>query len=405
MTQTAFTGAGSPTNATLTSSTMYGAFGAASATSLSDTTETDFQMKFRQGTATLANLYAFIGIMTQTNNATLTVRQNTANSTMTTTITASTTGTYTDLTHTVSCADTDLIDYALTTGAGAGNIMLVGLGVQIQTSGQVGTTVAGIGAQAGSTSRFYNFGNSLTQQLEGADSAILLESATLSNLQSVISVNSSTGFTSVLRKNTTGSYANANQSNVVGSSATGLFEDTTHTDSLAATNLYNLNKPAASASATLSAISLKYLGGTSGRAVAQTVSSSGLTSGVTRFTGVFGVMMNSTEAQTQTVMPGVATFSVLSVNLNSNSSTSAMAVVFRNGAVTKNESVTVTASTTGIFQDLTNTDSVAANDKICYQASGSNNSTNTFTTFAALVTTSGAGPSGANQNLMSMGVG
>lgn len=404
MSQTAILGCLGTANYTGTSSTIYGAFSATSATGINDTTEADFQMNFRQGTCTLQNFYLNVGVMTQTQNATSTVDISGTPSAVTTTITASTTGTYTDLTHTASAADTDKVTYSLTTGSGAGNISLTGIGIQCVVSSQATKLLTGIGSQANNTSRFYCFAGNLSAQLEDTNSSFAIESATTSHMQAVIPVNSSTGFTCRFRINTAGTYGNGNQNLVVGSAATGLFEDTTNTDSIASGNLYNFNKPAASASATLTAVGLKYTGGTTGTTSIQAGSNgSGLVSGLTRFLAPSGAAVFQ-SSELQTIMPGTATFSVLSTYLKSNSSTSDMTMVFRNGGVTKNESVTLTGSASGLFQDLTHTDSVAAGDKIAYQCSGANSSTNVWESVTALVATSG-GSTPANSNLLTLGIG
>lgn len=366
MSQKAIIGATGTANYSTASSTIYGAFGATSAPAFSDSTESDFQMNFRCGSVTMQNLRVFVGVNARTTASTITVDDGGA-TLLTATTTASTTGTYSDLTDTVSVADTDKVTYAVATGSGSGNLQITGMTCEIVSTGQAAVQMTGIGSQGLTTARYYAFASTLSGILIGQQNSFALEALTLSNMQSVIPVNGSTGFTCTSMNNgSTGS-----QTNIFGSAATGLVEDTTHTDSISSGHSFEFFKPAASGSATLTACGVKAVGATANTVSVNVSANASIASGATKYVGLYGNYFNTTENQNQTPAPNAGTFSLLAINVPSNSSTSSASVVFRNGAATKNQVVSFTTAT-GLLQDVTNSDSVAAGALVDYQMSGTN---------------------------------
>lgn len=91
-------------------------------------------------------------------------------------------------------------------------------------------------------------------------------------------------------------------------------------------------------------------------------------SGVTRFSPV-GLALNNNTGEPNNQLPILVakTFSGLWLNVTTNSIAATSTVNFRKNANNGNQTVSITASTTGTFEDTVNSDSVVANDLINYQ--------------------------------------
>lgn len=74
------------------------------------------------------------------------------------------------------------------------------------------------------------------------------------------------------------------------------------------------------------------------------------------------IAASTTEANNQTTARTTASFSKMYVNVTSNSRLTNSTLRFRKNGANGNQSVNILASTTGVFMDTTNTDSVAAGD-------------------------------------------
>lgn len=195
-------------------------------------TETPAQVKFR-GACTLSNLY--VNVSTASSSATtVDIRQNGASAALTVSCTGAGTGSFSDLTHSVTVADGDLICYRVAVGTGGG--FVANVSCQLTTAGQVYTSLVGANTQGSNSvpanGNFYSVAGNLgpANTTELASGIVALESATLSNLQLYIAINSQTGaHTLISRKNE----ANGAQTVTVTASTLGLYEDATNSDTLA----------------------------------------------------------------------------------------------------------------------------------------------------------------------------
>jgi hypothetical protein len=75
---------------------------------------------------------------------------------------------------------------------------------------------------------------------------------------------------------------------------------------------------------------------------------------------------DTTENRTQNTMRSAGTFSGMSANMNSNTINAVTTMRFRKNAANGSQTFTIGSSTTGQFQDLVNTDTVAAGDTVDY---------------------------------------
>lgn len=228
---------------------------------------------------------------------------------------------------------------------------------------------------------------------------------TFSKLQVRVGSNTVAGNTTFrVRKNA----AFANQTITVGSSATGLFEDTTNTDVVAVNDLISIEQDPVPMTGVQSIYVFAMLFDTTTpitstvtrMAYTSSAGSTSLTGASTtyylpihgQFTSTGGV--NTTEATIVTVQRFAATFKNLAINVKTNART-ATTVRFRKNTANGLMSITITASGTGIFEDTTNTDSVVDTDTVDYSiTNGTGTSAVTYTMIAVdFVTTTNPGVS------------
>ncbi len=161
---------------------------------------------------------------------TVTLRKNAANGNLTVSVTG--TGTFEDNTHTDSIAANDKVDFSITTGSGSGadNFRLVAM-EQSSTDSTFHSFPFGPNAGFGQTG-YSAFGGQLSSQLGSADAVTkteMLFAGTLQGLSFNVLTNTVNGTTTyTLNKNSIGTSVTAS----AGASATGFFQDTTHSASV-----------------------------------------------------------------------------------------------------------------------------------------------------------------------------
>jgi hypothetical protein len=172
--------------------------------------------------------------------------------------------------------------------------------------------------------------------------------------------------------------ADGNQSVAVTASTSGIYSDTTNTDTVTVGDLVNVSSVPGGSTGTMgisliachfdtgdsSTVSRMVYGCTTGY-------TAGTGSGATSFIPLMGnIVFNSTapnvEGTCQALQRVSGTFRNLSVKLNTNSRAVTDTVVFRKNGADGNMTFPITASTSGVFEDTTNTDTVTAGDLVCY---------------------------------------
>jgi hypothetical protein len=187
-----------------------------------------------------------------------------------------------------------------------------------------------------------------------------------------VSSNSKTAATTIkLRKNV----ADATQVITIPSSTTGVFEDTTHTDSVVAGDEVNYQYSSTDTvnDQSINIISMVFLASSNTSTFLQsynTVSVNVTTT--TRYQGINGLYesINTTEQNAKAKIQTACTMRYLLVNVLT-SSTGTVTVRLRKNGVDGSSVVTSTAATTGIFEDTTNSDTIAAGDDVCFSVVGS----------------------------------
>lgn len=378
MAEAAFAGSGYGQNVAPGSVTYFGNFGNSAGAALgAHTTEAQVELVHRGPDATLKNLRVVVTTNARASNSSVTTRKNNADTSQVATITASTTGTYTDLTNTVSFTAGDKIAYKLVIGSTTGNFAAPSITVNYENSSSSVNFWSAIGSQStanGAATRYWNVAGSLgtAAATESAAQMISPAGGTLSNLRAYVTAARATNTTLKTRING----ADGAQSVTMTASTTGAFEDTTNTDTIAAGDLFCAATVTGSGTDTLTLSNVSVLFSTTTASVSPLgagATSTTLTSGVTRYYTPTGHLQAlPTENQTQQIAPfsGVASRMGATVTANTSSATTTM-VLRKNGADTA-VTFTIAGSATGSFVDTTNTVTVAAGDLICIQGSGAN---------------------------------
>ena len=245
----------------LASSTVYlcisGGGGASS-------TESDAQATIRSS-FTCQNFSVYSGANSRPNTTTFRTRKNGANGNMSVSVPSSTAGLFEDNTNTDSIANTDTYNYSITTGAGTATLSALVSVALINTSLKStiinSNTVSGVAVNQNVTTNIAFGGTTIANTTEATRSFRTGGDFTLSNFMIIVSANTTNVTTSVRPRKAS---ANINQVISVTSSATGLFEDNTNTDSIVATDKmnYQIAVPAGSGTITIKQFSILFTGAT-----------------------------------------------------------------------------------------------------------------------------------------------
>jgi hypothetical protein len=220
-------------------------------------------------------------------------------------------------------------------------------------------------------------------------------SATLSKLRIRVTANSlSTAATTIrFRKNN----ANGNQNVVISAGATGTFEDTTNSDSVVDTDLYDLSiVVAAGGTGTITPflIQMEY---SKAAGVTQVMAGVGVPTSATASTSYFasfsGSLVNAVgvvEARKQVVVRAAATLANLQIYVDTNGRATDTLLRSRKNSANGNLLITISAGATGFFEDSSNSDSLVDGDTFNYSfVTGTGAGTIGWTLVAATLTPTG----------------
>lgn len=357
------------------------------------TTEAFCQVKWR-GAATFANWYVNVPTNGRATATALALRQNGADTAVVISITAGATGVFADTTHSVAIADGDLVCGAITTGTGAGTITLIGTGHEVGTTGQTFSMVGNSSSAAGSTlstnnsTTTYGVGVTNSSGTESRTQMRAAEAAVLSNFQIYVSANARTTTTSA---GTRKGGSNLTQVVSITAGATGLFEDTTHSDTLVIADLYNfrITWGASAEALTWRMMGCKYTSPTANVSVltcsAQAFAQSAGSTFYYPAAGA-GQTASATESVERTPAPYPGTLANAGVVVSANASSTTTTFAVRQNGATTGLTVAVGAGATGQFADTTHTVDIAAGDLLNWIGSGATTGDLTMGSFVALLT-------------------
>src|ERR1700690_92046 len=232
---------------------------------------------------------------------------------------------------------------------------------------KAGAATVPVTVTTGTTNNFAFGQTYLTSASVGNSNITMRTSGSINKLGIYISANTITNASTLTtRKNS----AAGNQSVTIAESTTGYFEDTTNADSIASSDTlaYRLVAGNAGTSLVLYSISTNFLANTD---TAQRYICGGIQSftgtSVSAYCPVAGtIYTTATEANTQVKAKASYTGKNFFVHVNANARSSATTVFFRKNTGNGNMNVSVTAATTGVFEDTSNTDSLVSGDVINY---------------------------------------
>ena len=397
MAEAGFAGAAYGANVSPGSSvTYYGNFGCSAGAALgAHTTEAEVELVHRGPDATLKNLRVVVNTNGRAANSSVTTRKNNADTSQVATITASTTGTYTDLTNTVSVTAGDKVAYKLVIGSTSGNFAAASITINRESSSQSATYWSAIGTGSttnGAATRYWPVSGALGAP--GTTESLLQSytpaAGTISNLRAYVTAARATNTTLKSRLNS----ADGGQSVTMTASTTGAFENTTNTDTIAVGDLFCVATVTGSGTdtLTLSNVSVLYKPSTAGvTALGAGSTSATLGASLTRYYSPLGNMQAlATESQTQQIAPFAGTASYLASRVSANASTTTATMVLRKNGADTAVTYTIPGGATGSFVDTSNSVSVSAGDLLSIQGSGADG-TVTFRSMS-LRYTEAAGP-------------
>ena len=331
-------------------------------------TEASHKSRIR-GAGDVSRLGCRVTVNTWDNAPVLKVRKNGADTTLTLTLTALTTGWFVTGPTGVSFADGDDINLALTTLAGAVKNLNIGAinmrwnpvtGVHnyrqwaCRNSGGLSFSVAGVtrfGPLAGGQ------GTATPEATESRFQTKVKVAGVLAKLQCNVLTNTRSDATTILtRKNG----AAGAQSISVAAAATGQFEDTTNSDTVAVDDLFNYGVTLGAGTGAIvmlhitSRLASNSTDFETGNASNST--SHGMTVNVPNYFPVGGDIdgMSTTESTYQQSFPQSLRADRLRVRVTTNSATNSVACNLRQSASNTGVGVTVPGSTTGLFEDTSN---------------------------------------------------
>lgn len=340
---------------------------------LLETVEATTQRTFRSA-GTLSDLYVYLSGNTFS-TATLTIRSrvNGGNGNMVITVSAGVTGIAEDTSNTDTISAGDEVNYSMVSAAGgSGDAALRALAsVFSASSGTVGVHSANnsYSVLEGVTSYVPLAGGAGLDSTESDTQYSITSGGTLQNMFVYLSTNTVSGNSNARSRVNSG---NGNLLVTLTGSTTGIFEDTSNTDSLVDDDVVNYSLTCGTGGLGIVArlVSTEfYTTNDSSIFVAAHETPVSYAASNTRYCGVGGIVTSiSTEALTHlTARMGTQVLENLRINVATNATTGGTTTFrMRQNTSNSNLSVVVTTATTGYFTDTSNTETLADDDEINY---------------------------------------
>lgn len=344
--------------------------------SLSSATEADVQITHHVP-GILSNLWVFVSANSQTTTVTIRTRKNAGNGAQAISVLTTATGEFEDTTNTDIVSDTEKWNYQVDASAGANTITIKMMSILFAANTTTSERLACVGSTtfaSASVSSFMQLCGLLTtfNSTENRSESRFNTSGSLKNLFVYISANARTTATTFrTRKNT----ANGAQSVSVGNIATGVFEDTTNTDTIVTEDLVNFGIATGTGTQT---ITIKVLavdfvtGNNTFQFACGDCNAGGNVNQAQTFN--FPISGNSNLATaTENNVAADTNLAFIGSNLTCFVRTNTLSVTLtarlRVNAANVNQSIAILTTTTGMFEDAVSTDNVAQPDEINYVAS------------------------------------
>ena len=350
--------------------------------SFSDVSETSDGKTVWRTPGTFSNYWMNVNTNNQTGAATIMLRKNGANSAITLSISAGATGEFEDTTHTVSVAAGDWFAMQQLSGSAA-NLKCLMWSLQFTPTtttdcvSKLGTCHGGNTTTTASNTAYLGHGTDNFPNATEANRQLSIPVAvTAKNLHVNTAANRATGTTYTFRDNATSKTMTLNATG-----AAGVFEDTSHTDAVAADDLTDIVQITSTGTDTVDprVNTVDYVS-TNGDSLLYAYASANNGVQVFAINSTGYVMIGSmqqgqtTEANQQlktrlvTATDGTCIVKLLRVSVSANATTVASTVDFRKNAASGTQTISIAGGATGIFTDTTHTDSLTAStDKINFR--------------------------------------
>jgi hypothetical protein len=347
----------------------------------------------------LSHLYAMISANTLNSDATLKTRKNAGAAAQTATITASTSGSFEDITNTDTVTAAEKWNYNYVGIAGTGSTTLDTFAslfaATTNTVTKSNCMVAGSYTVA-STPSFLPVGGRQPASIttEANEKSRMRKAGTMTNLMANVITNSRAQASTVTGRL---NGANGALTKSITGSTTGFFEDTVNSDTIAVGNDYGLSVVTGTGTGTLALrpYAVSFVSTASfGMVVGGTSASTTQLVNITRFYK-YGSdnVASSTENNTVKIKARDAfTLSQLTIFVNTNTVTADSTLTSRKNAGAGSLTATITNATTGVFSDTTNTEVDVSTDLINTQlVTGATGTSLLFVELAVWTTVAAAG--------------
>jgi len=366
---------------------------------IDNTTEANKEIKIQQA-GTISNLYAVVATNSIASaNTTIITRKNAGNGGQTLTIGSSATGEFEDTTNTDSISAADRICAKFHPGAASGTLNIRQISVLFNATTDTVSVLSCDGPVSfttASTTWFTVIEGYIANPpptTETFAKCRIRKTFTAKKLGAYVSSNRATNTTIRTRKNG----ANGGQTiTVTGGGASGWYEDTSGTDSLAAGDDFNYSIVTGTGADTLTIQRIKCeYNSTGGDGLSTGGRSTGtaINDNTTGFSPLGGIVdfSNTSESVSQGKARVAFTYSNLEVMVSQNDVTSASTLDLRKGAASQAVTVSITGSGTGLFEDTTHSYAGATGDEMNFRlVVPSVSGTHTVTVTSATIHTAAA---------------
>jgi hypothetical protein len=350
---------------------------------LSDTVEADAQVTVRAA-GTWSGMTARVNSNSLTATTTFTSRVGGADGNQAVSFASSTSGAATDSTNHDTLSDGNLINYKVTVGGTGSNITPVSLTAAFAASSGTHALFCSFGGQAGGGTAFTGTdywtlnGDASTagNTTEANVQERIHNGCTLSHLFIYASANG-TG-TRTIKSRVAG--ADGNQVLSITTGATGFFEDTSNSDSISADALCNYSTATSTFAqqttikniGTWVSLTDVYCDIFAGRNADFSYSAS---TGYMAVAGYMASSVNGAEANAQARIPYAASWNRMRVRVRANTLTGTTTVTSRVGAADGVQSLSITTTSTGSFEDTTHIDTLTTSSDIDIKFTGGTSGT------------------------------
>ena len=321
---------------------------------------------------TLSKLYVLITANSlNSGSSTIYVRKNRANGSQFVSFDFATTGEFRDDSNTDSVSAADETGYRIITSGTSGSVTIRSISILFAATTNTVTRIGSVNyvALAASGTQYRGFGDfrsSGTSTVEAYAQSKFRCGGTLKNAFAYVNANTVSAASNV-KSRINGADGNSNIS--ITASTTGIFEDTSNTDTIAAGDLVcSVLLPGASGTSITLYHSCYEFETTTGKSqLASTLTSGRAIASLTAYAPIASALSaNTTESFYRTEARVACTASDLEVYVSANTATATTADLRLNGASSA-LTIAVGSSATGWHEDVTHTVSIAATDEINYR--------------------------------------